>query len=74
MKIVVYSSDNELDASITKGYLEANGILASIATGADSLGLNPRVLRGPNVPYSVFVEEDKLIEAKEILNKRTLNN
>jgi hypothetical protein len=74
MKVEVYSSNNELDASIIKGYLETNGISASIATGADSLGLNPRVLRGPNVPYSIFVEEDKAVEAREILNNGTSNN
>ena len=70
MKIKISSESNELSATITKGLLEANGIKASIAPGDSSLGFNPKVSRGPNVTYSIFVEEEDLKIAKEILESR----
>jgi len=70
MKVKISSEKGEMNASITKGLLEASGIKASIAPGNDSLGLNPKVSRGPNATYSIFVEEENVNTAKEILENR----
>ncbi len=72
MKIHIHSAPSEMDASIIKGYLENAGILASISSGANSLSINSPVLRGPNASYGIFVEEEKVDEAKNILKKITI--
>ncbi|MEN9621645.1 MAG: putative prokaryotic signal transducing protein [Candidatus Parcubacteria bacterium] len=66
MKIT--STSSEMDASVIKGLLESAGIGASIAPGNNSIPGSHPVLRGPNVGYSVFVEEDQVDKAKEIIS------
>ena len=70
MKVKISSEKDEFSASITRGLLETNGVKAYISTGDDSLGSSPKVSRGPNVTYSIFVEEKDADTAKEILEAR----
>lgn len=72
MKVKIYTAENEIDASITKGYLESTDIPATIAPSNSSLGLNPQVNRGPVKSFDVFVEGDKAEEAKKLLEEREL--
>lgn len=68
MKAKIHSVSSELDAAVVKGYLESVGIQASIAPSPR----NPsgRYYPGPNVPYDIFVDEEKEEEAKHFLKER----
>jgi len=68
MKIKLFTASSEIGASIIKGALENSGIEANIGPGINSLSLQSRN-RGPNVPYDIFVEEDKLETALGILKE-----
>ena len=72
MKVKIYKVEGELNASITKGYLESFGIHTSIAPGSMSLGKNGS--RGPNVGFDIFAEESEAEEAVQILKERDINN
>ena len=72
MKVKIYTAENEMDASITKGYLESFDVETFTAPGENSLGGNPKVNRGPNVGFDIFVEDDKSEEAIKILAERDL--
>jgi len=69
MKIKIHTASNEIEASIIKCYLESKGIEASVAPGIHSLGNSPRVLRGPNVAYDVFVAEEIAEDAKALISE-----
>jgi hypothetical protein len=70
MKIKISSEKDEMSATIIKGLLKANNIKAYIAAGNDSLNLNPQVSKGPNVTFSIFVEEEDVNNAKKILETK----
>jgi hypothetical protein len=67
MKIQISSAPSEIDASIIKGQLEAAGISATIVPDNNNFSLSLHVSRGPNVTYVIFVEEEKVEEAKKLL-------
>lgn len=56
-----------MDTSIVKGYLENAGIPASMAPDNNNFSLSLHVSKGSNVSHSIFVEEDKVKEAKKVL-------
>lgn len=66
--IKIFTTPSEMDASIIRGYLENGGIKASVAPGNNSLSIQGRS-KGPNVPYDVFVPEDKVEEASKLLKE-----
>lgn len=67
--VQIAEEKNEIEASIIKGYLESVGIEASIGTTN-----NNEILHAynaiTNVPFGVYVEEDRVEEAKRILVER----
>jgi len=74
MKIKIYSATNEMDATLTKGYLQSFGIDSTSAPGNDSLNLSPQVNKGPNTSFDLFVEESDAEEVKNILGDRGVIN
>lgn len=68
MKVKLFTAQSEIDALIIKGSLENAGIRASIGPGERSLSLQA-YSRGPNVSSDIFVEEDDLKRALEILTE-----
>jgi hypothetical protein len=69
MRTQIYSASSEMEASIIRGYLENAGISATIAPGDNNFSLGLNVPKGPNVTHGIFVEENKIEEAKNLLSK-----
>ncbi len=67
-KIKIFTAQNEFEAMLLKGYLENNGIKASVAPGVSSLTFK-QGSRGPNVGYDIFVNEDKAEKAIKLLKE-----
>ena len=67
--IQVYLAKDEMEASIIKGLFESNGIRVSVSS-SNSNSPNVYLSNMHNVPYGVYVEEDKLEKAKEILAQK----
>lgn len=66
--VQVYTSKDEMDAAITKGYLESLGIKASISP--ENRTFISRYLTYPMGPHAVYVEKEKVEEAKKVLAER----
>lgn len=66
-QVPVLSFETEVDAEIAKGHLEAEGISAVILKD-DAGGMFPSLqqIRG----VQVWVAEDRLVEAREILRQK----
>jgi len=66
--IKIYIADNEMDASLVKGFLESGGIKVNIVPQSGS-----SVIQGPlnfsnaNIPYAIFVLEEHKNSAERIL-------
>ena len=65
----IITVDGEMNASIIKGLLASNDIVSSVGPGEGSLDINPKVNRGPNVPYDVLVHENDMEKARKILQE-----
>lgn len=64
----VASANDEIEASITKGYLENLGIKSKIISINNNLP--SRYSMVTNRPFGIYVEETKAEEAKKILKER----
>jgi Putative prokaryotic signal transducing protein len=67
--IQIFSTQNEMEASIIKGNLESVGIKSEISPINNNSPLNG-LDSVQNVPYGIFVEENKAEEAKKFLAER----
>lgn len=74
--VTIYTEKNEMEAALTKGFLEAQGIQATITASSNSrygfwVELDPQ---GPNRPFDVMVSEKDAHEAWELLKERNKRN
>lgn len=67
MKTLIHTASSEIEATILKGALEGASIKAFIMPGNDTLNAHGAA-KGPNTEYDVYVEEDQVAKAKEVLN------
>lgn len=68
MNIKVFTSKNEMEASMVKDMLLFHNILATTAPGTDSLNNALQgASRGPNFPHDVFVDESDVVKATQII-------
>lgn len=75
MKTLIYVANNQIEAHLTKGYLENHGIKAVISPGNDtlsSMGSGSPNING--VSHSIFVSDADFEEAKRILEERDSYN
>ncbi len=64
-KIQIATTPHEMSAAIIKGFLENNNIPASYSPNISARGRS-------NISASVYVEEDKAVDALELLRKQGL--
>ena len=67
MKIKIYQAKGEMDANITKGYIESFGLKSSVSATNKGTSKNPRVSTGEGILFDIFVEEKDVKEVKKIL-------
>jgi hypothetical protein len=73
MRIRICSAPNEMRATLIKEYLEKAGISTSIAPGNNNYSLTLQTPLGPLYVHDIFVEPNKVDEAKRLL-KEEFNN
>jgi len=74
--ITVHTDKNEMEASMTKGFLAIHGIRAIITPSSKPgygywVELDPQ---GPSRPYDIIVSEQEAKEAIELLKERDKEN
>lgn len=69
MRIQIYSVSNEMEAKLIKSYLENAGISTTFAPGNDNYSITLQVPMGPLYVHDIFVEKDKVDEAKKLLRE-----
>lgn len=65
--IHIYSAQNEMEASLIKGNLESVDIKSIISPVNNNSPLNGSWLTVQDIPYGVYVEKEKVEEAKRFL-------
>lgn len=66
--VQIVTASGEINASIIKSFLESNGIKSSY--GPESM---PNIgSAGPNVPQTIYVDDDKSEQALRLLKKQGL--
>lgn len=69
MRAQVCTVANEMEATLIKEYLETAGISTSIAPGRNNYSVGLQVPLGPLHVHEVFVEPDKVEEARRLLKE-----
>ena len=67
--VQIHIARNEMDASIIKGHLESVDIKSIISPINNNSPLNSPWFPTQDIPYEVYVEEEKVEEAKRFLEQ-----
>lgn len=66
--IKIYIADNEMDASLVKGFLESGGIKVNVVPQSSSSVIQGSLnFTNANIPYAIFVPEEHKDTAEKIL-------